>query len=169
MMLRRFMQCKKGAAAAEMALILPFALLLLFAALETGHYVYQRHQVVKGLRDGARFAARQSFDDINCRSGTASTIPNAVRTEIISVTRTGALSASAVPPRIPNWAATDITVGVTCPAAAESQTGMFDPVERAAIVTVSTTFSYNSLFNGLGIFNDSLNLMANQQSTVMGI
>lgn len=168
-MLRKFIFCCKGAAAAEMALILPFALLLVYTSLEAGHYMYQRHQVVKGLRDGARFAARQSFDDINCRSGTASTVPNAVETEIISVTRTGALSTSSVLPRVKNWAATDITVAVTCPTAAQSQTGMYDATERAAIVTVSTDFTYDALFNGLGVLDDSIHLIADQQATVMGI
>lgn len=170
MVLRRFLSCHKGAAAAEMALILPFALLLIYTSLEAGHYMYQRHQVVKGLRDGARYAARQPFDEINCRNGTASGIPSGIETTIKEVTRTGVLSGGS--PRVKNWAVGDITVSMTCPTVdevAESQTGLYDSTERAAIVRVSTDFTYDALFNGLGVLDDTIHLIADQQATVMGI
>lgn len=167
MVFRRFNSCNKGAAAAEMALILPLALLLIYTSLEAGHYMYQRHQVVKGLRDGARYAARQSFDDINCRNGTASTPPTALITTIKEVTRTGVLSNGS--PRVRNWTASDITVSISCPTVTQSQTGIYDSEERAAIVNVSTNFNYNALFNGLGVLDDTIDLTADQQATVMGI
>ena len=166
-MLRRFLSCTKGAAAAEMALIAPLAVLMLFTTLEAGHWMYTQHQVVKGLRDGARFAARQSFDDVNCRNGTA-TISTAVVDATKEITRTGQLSGGS--PRVSGWDAANITVEVTCPAAAVSQTGIFDPGEPAPQVTVSViNLPYDSLFNGLGVINDSVNLRGTQQAVVMGI
>lgn len=164
-MARRFLKCTSGAAAAELALIAPLAVLMLFTTLEAGHWMYAQHQVVKGLRDGARYAARQSFDDVNCRSGPA--ISAAVVDATKEITRTGQLSGGS--PRVSGWDAADIDVEVTCPTAAESQTGIFDPGEPAPQVNVSTSTAYNSLFNGLGVITDSVNLVGEQQAVVMGI
>lgn len=164
---RRFLTCTLGAAAAEMALILPLAVLMLFTTLEAGHWLYTQHQVVKGLRDGARYAARQSFDDVNCRNGTA-TISTAVVDATKEITRTGQLSGGN--PRVAGWDAANITVAVTCPVAAEAQTGIFDAGEPAPQVTVSVAnLPYDSLFNGLGVITDSVNLVGEQQAVVMGI
>ena len=168
MFVRRFLSDTRGGAAAEMALILPISILLLFTGFETGHYFYQQHQIVKALRDGARYAARQSFDDANCREGTAQQFSGTVLTEIQSLTRTGQINGTT--PRIANWNSnSQVTVNVTCPTAAESQTGIYDGTERAPQVTLSTRFSYDSLFNGLGIISDSYSIGASQQATVMGI
>ncbi|SMQ58766.1 TadE-like protein [Altererythrobacter xiamenensis] len=165
-MLRKVFNANGGAAAAEFAMILPLSLLLLFTALEAGHYMYQRHQVVKGLRDGARFAARHSFDDINCRGGSG-TIDGDLRDNVINLTRTGQISGGS--PRVKNWQIGDITINVTCPTAAESETGIFEAAEPAPQVNISTSFTYDSFFNGLGVVNDSFRLGGSQQAIVMGI
>lgn len=148
-----------------MALLTPLAVLILFTALEAAHYFYAEHQVVKGLRDGARFAARQSFDDINCRSGPS--ISATVVSDVRNLTRTGQISGGTA--RVSGWVDGDITVTVTCPTAAEAQTGIFDSGEPAPQVNVATDFNYDSLFNGLGIITDSASLVGTQQATVMGI
>jgi len=165
MFVRRFLSDTRGAAAAEMALILPLSMLLLFTGFEAGHYFYQQHQVIKALRDGARYAARQSFDDINCRSG--ATIDSTVASNIRALTRTGQISGGTS--RISNWADGDITVTVTCPTATESQTGIYDSGEPAPQINVTTSFNYDSLFNGLGIITNSATIGGTQQATVMGI
>lgn len=169
-MLRRFLSCTRGAAAAEMALITPLAVGIIFTSVEAGHYFYQQHQVIKGVRDGARFAARQSFDDINCRSGTPSTIPTDVATQIRNITRTGQLSSGT--PRILSWQDSDTVLSVTCPAVgtiAESQTGIFDGTEPAPQINIVATVSYDAFFNGLGVITDNFTLRGQQQAVVMGI
>ena len=166
MFVTRLLNDTRGAAAAEMALILPLSILLLFTGFEAGHYYYQQHQVVKALRDGARYAARQSFDDINCRSGGGS-INGTVASNIRTLTRTGSLSGTVS--RISNWADSDITISVSCPTTTESQTGIFDAGEPAPQVNISTSFNYDSLFNGLGVITDSASIAGSQQATVMGI
>ncbi|MBO6608741.1 pilus assembly protein [Altererythrobacter sp.] len=166
--LRRFFTDAHGAAAAEMALIVPISILLLFTGFETGHYFYQQHQIVKALRDGARYAARQSFDEANCRGGTAKQFSGTVLTEIQSLARTGQIGGTT--PRIKNWTSNgQVSVTVTCPTVAESQTGIYDGTERAPQVTLTTQFNYDSIFNGLGIITDSYRIGATQQATVMGI
>ena len=123
---------------------------------------------MKALRDGARYAARQSFDDLNCRGGTPSVIPASLQAEIQSLTRTGQIGGTT--PRIANWNSNaQVTITVTCPSSAVATTGMFDIQEPAPQVTLSTRISYDSLFNGLGIITDSYNIGATQRATVMGI
>ncbi|HAU22551.1 MAG TPA: pilus assembly protein TadE [Erythrobacter sp.] len=165
MMLRRFHSCRKGSAAAEMALVLPLMVLILFTSLEAGNYFYAQHQVVKGLRDGARFAARHSFDEINCRSG--GYIDSALAANVKTLARTGKLSGGTT--RVKGWVDGDITVTVTCSTTTQATTGIYSSSESAPQVNVATSLSYDSLFNGLGVITNSFTLNAEQQATVMGI
>jgi hypothetical protein len=59
----------RGAAAAEMALVLPLLLIILFGSLELGNYFMNEHTLVKAVRDGARFAGRQTFTNYTSCSG----------------------------------------------------------------------------------------------------
>ena len=169
MLLRRFFFCEKGAAAAEMALITPIAMLLLFTSLEAGHYFYSEHQLVKAVRDGARFGARHSFDEVNCRSG--GTISSDLQTDIRAVALTGALANGSE--ERSGWDASDVAFSVTvdCPDPAtvpEAESGIYTEDEPAAVIVVTAAIGYNSLFNGLGVLTDSASLRATQQATVMG-
>ena len=59
--LRRLGRNERGAAATEMALVTPLLLILLVGGLEIGNYFMDEHRLVKAVRDGARYAARQDF------------------------------------------------------------------------------------------------------------
>lgn len=163
---REFLRSRSGAAAAELALMLPFIVVLLFGAIEVGYYFYNEHQVVKGVRDGARYASRQSFVSINC-TGTA--IPGQIITDIQEVTRTGRRAGGTA--RVPGWVNSDVDVVVNCPGdtATAVTTGIYTDEPDAPIIEVSTTVSYQSLFGGIGVLTDDLSLSATQQSAVMGI
>lgn len=168
-MLARFLSCTRGAAAAEMALILPLSVLLLFTSIEAAHYFYQQHQVVKAVRDGARFAARHSFDLINCRNGSFSIDPD-LRDNIANVTRTGQITGGTL--RIASWSDAEVIVDGWCPPPLPGETdhtGIFRGTEPPPTVIVRATVNYDSLFNGIGVLTDSANLNASQQSVVMGI
>ena len=146
-----------------MALMLPFLVVLMFGALELGYYFYLEHQVVKGVRDGARFGARQSFVSLNCDG---STIPTAVETAIKEVTRTGKVSGGTA--RVPGWVNADVTVSVTCPGTPIT-TGIYAEESNAPQLNVTTTVAYASLFSGLGVIDSTYTLSATQQAAVMGI
>ncbi|WP_336985681.1 TadE/TadG family type IV pilus assembly protein [Altererythrobacter aquiaggeris] len=164
--LRTFCACRRGNAAAEMALLVPFLVLLLFGGLEMSYYFYSQHQVVKGVRDGARFASRQSFAELNCSGGTASTIPATVETSIKEMTRTGLPSGGTA--RVPGWVNTDVTVTLSCAATAIT-TGIYANEDNAPFVTIDATVDYPSLFAGVGVIDSTYSLKASQEAAVMGI
>ncbi len=158
---RTFLNNSSGTAAAEMALVLPMLLALMFVAFEGGHYLYIEHQVVKGVRDGARFAARQAFSKYTC-----TTVDAALQTQIKEVTRTGKTSGGST--RVSGWANADVTVTATCPGTAVT-TGIYSGMANAPRVTVNTSVIYPSLFKALGLFNSSTIVGARQQAAVMGL
>jgi len=163
---RSFLNCSSGSAATEMALLLPFLVFLLFGGAELGYYFYCEHQVVKGVRDGARYASRQSFAALNCDGNTPSTIPSDVETDIQEMTRTGRISGGTS--RIPGWVDTDITVSVTCPATV-IDTGIYNGADNAPQVNIRARVAYPSLFDGVGVLTSRFKLNAWQQAAVMGI
>jgi Flp pilus assembly protein TadG len=174
MFIRRFFSCQNGAAAAEMALIAPLSILLFFSAVETGHYFYAQQQLVKAVRDGARFGARQPFADVNCRSGSG-VVSQRVKDEVRAITLTGALSGQSE--QRSGWDSSEISFSVTatCPTSAEATDGIYKrdttvgSAEPAPVINVSASIGYNSLFNGLGIINDSFALNGSQNAVVSGI
>jgi len=151
-----------GSAATEFALVMPMLLALLFVMFEGGHYLFVQHQVVKGVRDGARFASRQPFSAYSC-----STIDAAAETDIKEVTRTGKISGGTA--RVMGWTNAEVTVSVSCPATAVT-TGIYASMTNAPRVVVAARVPYVSLFRALGgsIGNGAV-VTAYQQAAVMGI
>ncbi len=163
-LLRSLLACQRGGPAAELALILPFLVVMMFGGLELGYYFYSQHQVVKGVRDGARYASRQSFVDLNC-DGTA-LVPADVEIAIQEITRTGRISGGTA--RIPGWENSDIEVELTCPGTAIT-TGIYADESNAPQINLKATVAYQSLFEGVGIIDSTYTLNASQQAAVMGI
>jgi Flp pilus assembly protein TadG len=153
---------RSGAAAAEMALVVPLLVILLFTAFEFGNYALHVHTVQKAVRDGARFAARQSFVGMPC-GGTATN-----ESQIKNIVRTGT-TATGGTPRLWYW--TDpatITVAVACDTASSySNSGIYATVGTGARrVTVTASVPYSSLVGfGLG----AINVTSQSQAAVMGI
>ena len=154
---------QRGNAAAELALMLPFITVLLFGTVEIGYFFYTEHQVVKGVRDGARYGGRQSFADINCDDAS---VPDDIEDAIQQVTMTGRASGGTV--RVPGWEAGDVTVAVDCPATPVTG-GIYSDESNAPTVVVSTTVEHTPLFGSFPGLPESYTLQASQQSAVMGI
>jgi Flp pilus assembly protein TadG len=150
-----------GAAAAEMALIVPLVLALIFAMFEGGYYMWSEHKVVKGVRDAARYAGRLDFSKYTCPS----TIDATARDQIKNLTRTGQLSGGTA--KVPGWVDSDVTVAVTC---ASGTGGIYGVVGgNAPRVKVSALVVYPSLMGSLGFTSASINLRAEAESPVMGL
>ena len=152
---------QSGAAAAEMALILPLVLALLFTTFEGSYYMICEHRVVKGVRDAARYAARLDLSNYACPGGTFSGSTATVQ----NLTRTGALSGGTA--TVPGWINSDVTVAVTC---ATGQGGIYAATGgNAPLVKVSTRLAYPSIMGALGFTNATINIGAEAQSPVIGI
>jgi Flp pilus assembly protein TadG len=157
---------QSGAAGAEMALVTPLLLLLMFGSFELGNYFYSEHVVTKAVRDGARFASRSFALDANC-----STPPVAVVTNTKEVTRTGQVSGGTA--RLAGWTdATTIAVSLTCTTSGGYvNNGIYKGLSGGIrVVNVTATVPYTSLFATLGLTDgDNLTLNASSEAPVVGI
>src|SRR5215469_7019327 len=115
----RLFRNNRGAAAVEMALVVPLLLTIMFGSVELGNYFMDEHVLVKAVRDGARFAARQSFSNYTSCSGNVPTPGTAGSTNENTklIVRKGTLDSTA-PDLLPNWGSATFTVTVSCTATA---------------------------------------------------
>lgn len=107
-LLARLWADRSGAAAVELALVLPLLSLVAFGLADLGGYFWNAHIVAKAVHDGARYASRRAFGDYaGCAVSTAAL--QAIR----DVTRTGRPGGTA--PLLRGWTdAATITVSVEC-------------------------------------------------------
>ena len=159
---------RKAAAAAELALILPLLLTLMFSGLEAGNYFMNEHTLVKAVRNGARFAGRQPFANYTACSGSPG---GTVVTDTQNVVMRGYASAASVV--TPNINAGDITVTTSCATTGGGQTyaGIYaGRTTGAQIVIVTANVEYRSITSAVFGFNDiGLTLNAASQAAVAGL
>jgi len=159
--------CARGSAAVEMALILPVLLALMFGSVELGNYFMNEHSLVKAVRDGARFAARQNFSTYSACTGqpggnTVSDTKNLVINGYLS-------GGTAI---TPNISASDISVTTTCATSSGGQTmlGIYrGRTSGAQIVTVTATVNYRSVLGVMGFSGIGLRLNASSEAAVTGL
>lgn len=162
---RAFIASVAGTAAAEMALVMPILIVLMFGSFELGNYFLSEHVVVKAVRDGARYASRRSFSDFTCPNTLSGDVVDKVR----NITRTGQLSGGTG--RLSNWTdGTTITVSLNCTAiTGGNYSGIYKGMTNLPRVKVSAVVPYNSLFNDLGFTSSTLSLRAESEAAVMGL
>ena len=157
----RFVHDVRAVAAAEMALMTPLLLLLMFGSVEVGKYFLDAHVVAKSVRDGARYAARQSFSDFPGCSPSAAVIANTR-----NLTRTGEVSGGYA--RLSYWTDGDSTIDVTSTCASGYE-GIYSQVGMGApVVTVAASVPYSPLLNSFG-FQVGLFIRVQSQAAVTGI
>lgn len=173
----------QGAAAVEMALVAPFLLIIMFGSVELGNYFLDEHDLVKAVRDGARFAARQDFSNYTGCSGnipTAGTAGTAYENTKLIVQK-GKLDTTASD-LLPNWSTATFAATVSCQATANGQNMLGIYTSRlstncngasasgcAQVVTVSATLNYRSILGSYGFSGKGLTLNASSQAAVTGI
>jgi len=158
---------RNGAAAAEMALVLPILLVLMFGSLEIGNYFMNQHTLVKAVRDGARFAARKPFAGYTACSGS----PDAtVVSETQNVVMRGYSSGGTI--ITPNIDAADVSVTTSCETMAGTQTmsGIYaGRTTGAQIVRVSARVNYRPVLGIMGFTGIGLHLNAASEAAVAGL
>lgn len=160
--------------AAEMALVTPLLIVLMFGAFEVGNYFLSEHVVQKAVRDAARYAARLPMTNYDC---SGPTVNSTAQTNIQEVARFGdptgtADSASA---RLTTWTSDGLaTVTLSCITDTSNtyvNNGMYAGFPNSGavpVITVTATVPYNNVFGVLGLNSTSLNLYAASQAAVVG-
>jgi Flp pilus assembly protein TadG len=159
---------RRGAAAAEMALVAPLLCAIMVGSVELGSYFYNEHILVKAVRDGARYAARQSFTNYSC-SGSPS---GSVVANTQALVRTSLLSSGA--DRFPDIENGDITISTTCTTTVgvqDMRSGVYKGMTAGApIVIVQARVDYEPVIGAaFGFSGVGMHLNATQQAAVMGI
>ena len=164
---RRIARDCRGAAAAEMAMVTPLLLLIMMGSVELGNYFMNEHILVKAVRDGARYAARQNFVHYSACTGSPA---GTVVADTKNVVMTGMLSGGTN--KLRNWSDSTITVTMTCTTTAGTQTmaGIYTGFTSGAPrVTVSATVPYQPILESFGFKGTGFNLNASQHAAVMGV
>jgi len=171
---RHLLADEQANAAVEMVLVLPILLSIMMGAFELGNYFRSEHILLEGLRNGARYAARQSLSSYNGCSGTPA---GTIEADTKNVVRSGSVAGGT--DRLPNWtdAATTFTVTVSCSTTAGSQTmsGIYRDFNNstgtflgAPVVTVQAHLPYRSVLAKYGFTGIGMSINGSAQAAVMG-
>ena len=167
--LRRLASDTRASSAVEMALVTPFLLVLVCSFVEAGNFVMNEHGLVKAVRDGARFAARQDFSNYTgCSGQPGGTVVTDTQEVVIHGYRSGGTGYLT-----PNIAAANITVATSCALNAGGQTmqgGIYGArANGGQIVTVSASVPYRFMIGAFGFTGAGFNLNAASQAAVTGL
>ncbi|RIX32441.1 TadE/TadG family type IV pilus assembly protein [Sphingomonas edaphi] len=161
-----------GAAAAEMAMVLPFLLALLFGSAELGNYFLDEHGLVKQVRDGARYAARIPLETNYTCPGTVSPaaqslITNVTQTGTVTGTGAGRLNASYWA-RSCGGASQTVTITIRC-VSKDDYDGIYQSLPGdIPVVKVSAAVGYRSLLGSLGLPTANACIRAESEAPVIG-
>jgi Flp pilus assembly protein TadG len=164
-LLTRLVHDRSGNAAVEMALVAPLLLIMMLGCTELGNYFWNEHTLLKAVRDGARFAARQPFAYYGC-SGSPDTTNVVTPTQ--NVVMYGYLSGTNK--LTPNITAANITVTQKCDTSITWGGVYSGDTAGAHVVTVSATVSYRPVIAvALGFSGVGKQLYAQSQAAVSGV
>jgi Flp pilus assembly protein TadG len=157
----------RGSAAAEMALVAPLLCAILIGSVELGSLFYNEHILQKAVRDGARYAARQSFTKYTCTG--EPTTPVGANTR--ALVRTSLLSGN---DRFADIQDSDITISTSCKTTQGGQAmtnGIYQGMTTGApIVTVQAIVDYSPVIGAaFGFSGTGLRLHATEQAAVTGV
>ncbi|MBV9527438.1 TadE/TadG family type IV pilus assembly protein [Sphingomonas sp.] len=162
---------QRGAAAVEMAMVIPILLVLTFGPIELGNYFMSEHALIKGVRDGATFAAHQDASNYDCTA--PGSVSNTLKASVEDVVRGGQLTTGN--DRLPNWdsAQTTFTVTFSCVTQAADGTGLSGMYKlnggNVPVVTVTASLPYRWAVGNVVFPASGLKVNASEQATVLGI
>lgn len=152
-----------------MALVTPLLMIIMFGSMELGYYFYSEHVVVKAVRDGARYASRQSFANFDCSDDADDPVDPGTIGNIQLLTRTNQLADADAPARLANWDDNStVDVGLVCDTSG-TYGAFYTGMNAVPVVVVEANVSYTSLFSMIGFDASGLNLNASSEVPVMGV
>ena len=161
-----------GAAAAEMVLVLPLLLVLMFGSAEVGNYFLDEHGLVKQVRGGARYAARLPLEaNYTCPStvsaGAQTLIQNVTKTGTVTGTGTGRFDTSYWTRNCGSGTQT-LTITIRC-VSNDDYDGIYQSLTGdIPVVKVSGAVGYRSVLGSLGLPTANLCLRAESEAPVIG-
>ena len=173
--LASLVRCRSGVAAVEMALVLPLLLILICGCAELGNYFLDEHRLVKAVRDGARYAARQDISYFTACTGTPG---GTVVTDTQNIVMTGLVSGGV--DYLPNRSTGTIAVTIDhCSTSVGSGpttlSGIYSGIKNssgtvvgAPVVKVDASIPYKPIIHAFGFSGLNLTINASQQAAVMG-
>lgn len=114
--LKRAAKDERGSPLAEIALVLPLLLVMVFGTLEFANILYQQQVITKGVQEAARFAARNPALNATVACPPASGGWTSAASAAANVAATGSPAGGNL--ILPNFAAANVVVTVECPASA---------------------------------------------------
>ena len=177
--LRHLRARTEGTAAAELALILPLMLVLLFGAVELGNLFLDQHALSKQVRDGARFASRLTLSaTYNCPSDVFETSSPAPEAKIANVTKNGVVEGAGKPRWDAGYWARNCTgetgtLQVTYRCVDKDASGL-DGIYTGldgdlAVVKVTGKVKYRSILAPVGFDSTNVCLTAESEAPVVGL
>ena len=160
-LVRRLAADSRASAAAEMALVMPFLLILMFGSVELGNYFLSEHAVQKGVRDASRYASRLPISDYPDCDETAD-----ARLRIRRVARTGTPNGTVA--RVQGWtdAVTDVEVECDTTGTHGGIYTVYPFPDGVPTITVKAAVPYYSLFGTLGLGDPALTLNAESHAAI---
>ena len=151
---------ESGAALVELAVVVPVITLIGLGVIEFSNYYYTYQLIQNGVRDAARFAASLPYDSTNKTQNDA-----AIKNLAVTGASTGGTA------RLSYWKTTDVTVtwGTIANPGLSGNLQSYRYNGDVPVVTVSTSFPYQSLgFLGFLKIN-AITLAASHQERVFGV
>lgn len=171
--LAQLMHTTRGSAAAEMALVSPLLIIMMFGSAELGNYFLDQHAVSKQVRDGARFASRLTLaDDYECPDKVFQ--DSDATNKIVNVTKNGSTDGGATG-RFPDsfWAPCGSTSAVTVEMRCVDKNlygGIYTGLDGdIPVVKVKAAVAYPSLFGNVAFNAGALCLRAESETAVAGL
>ena len=171
----------RGTAAAELALVMPFLLTLMFGAVELGNLFMDEHALEKQVRNGARYASRLEIDENYSCPATVFADADATA-KVINVTKNGVVDGTGNPRWTGYWSRTcpgqqALTVSVRCvnkdqiDVGDTGNSGIYTSLGGTTIpvVKVAGAVRYRSVISTLGFDVVDMCLRAESELPVQGI
>lgn len=162
-LVRRLRRDTSGAAAAEMVLVLPLLLMMMFGFVEGARYFEEFHILKNAVRDAARFAARQPMTSMECGAPSAD-----VTDDVYDLIR---YMPGTTADRLRNAATLDVGVFVECPGTGSyNNAGLYEELTSGARrVRVTAALDYSPFFFQWGFGAVGRRVVAQEESPVIGI
>jgi Flp pilus assembly protein TadG len=151
-----------------MAMVTPLLLILMLGCIELGNYFWNEHTLLKAVRDGARYAARQGFSNYgSCSGSPGGTVASDTQNVVMYGYLTGTNKLT------PNISASNVVVTQSCTTTAGTQTmqGLYrNDANGAHVVAVTATVTYRPVIAvALGFSGVGYQLYARSEAAVTGL